>query len=84
MTFIAAAIEVLRRADGPLTIEDLTRRALVQGLLTTKGKTPAATMTAQLYVAARDDPNCPVERIFGPGEARARRGSVRWRLRASM
>jgi hypothetical protein len=38
-------------------------------------------MTAQLYLAARDDPNCPVERIFEPGVARARRVSVPWRLR---
>lgn len=33
-----------------------------------------------LILAARDDPSCPVECIFEPGAARARRGSARWRL----
>lgn len=48
-TFKGAAYGVLKSAGKPMRMEDITRLALSQGLLRTSGKTPAATMSAQLY-----------------------------------
>ncbi|MBN1135423.1 MAG: restriction endonuclease [Anaerolineae bacterium] len=51
MTFVEAAEQVLRTAGEPLHYEEITKRALAQGLLTTTGKTPAATLNAQIVVS---------------------------------
>jgi len=48
-TFKGAAYKVLLGEKHPLRIEDITRIALKSGLLRTSGKTPNATMGAQLY-----------------------------------
>ena len=45
-----AAERVLRDAGGPLHTDEITRRALEQKLIQTKGKTPAATLAARLGV----------------------------------
>jgi hypothetical protein len=79
--FFTAAVEVLRSSGRPLTTTEITQAVLEQALVQTTGKTPQKTMDARLYLAVRDDPDCPIERVFGLGEVRARRGSVRWRLR---
>lgn len=50
LTFKTAALEVLSEAKKPLDVRTMTERALRQGYLLTKGKTPSATMGAQLYV----------------------------------
>lgn len=50
MSMKRAAEEILLEADGPLHSEEITRRALEKRLIKTKGKTPAATMAAQLAV----------------------------------
>jgi len=49
-TFKASAIRVLAEAGKPLDVRTITTKALRQGYLTTTGKTPSATMGAQLYV----------------------------------
>lgn len=48
-TFKDAAYKVLFTEKRPLRIEDITDIALKRGLLRTAGKTPTATMGAQLY-----------------------------------
>jgi restriction system protein len=48
MTFRAAAEHVLAAAGTPLLVATITERALAQGLVATAGRTPAATMEAQL------------------------------------
>ena len=48
MTFLEAAIEVLRQAGRPLPVKDITERAIKAGLLTHQGRTPEATMQARL------------------------------------
>jgi restriction system protein len=53
LTTKQAAERVLREAGGPLHADEITRRALNGGLINTKGKTPQATMGAQLAVAAK-------------------------------
>ncbi len=50
MTFLEAAQDVLRREGRSLTVEELTKRAFSDGLLSTRGKTPEATMGAAIYV----------------------------------
>jgi restriction system protein len=50
MTFAAAAYQVLKQAGKPLSINEITSVALEQGMISTVGKTPSATMSAQLYV----------------------------------
>lgn len=54
MTFKEAAQKVLEVAGRPMKAEELTNSALRDGLLKTEGRTPAATMGAQLYTDVRD------------------------------
>lgn len=53
MTFLEAAQEVLTRAGAPLHSDEITERALKEGILQTDGKTPAATMGAQLATVVK-------------------------------
>ena len=48
MNFLDAAYHVLQSTGEMLHYREITRRALAQGLIQTKGKTPEATMRAQL------------------------------------
>ena len=48
MTFLEAAYKVLRVKKKPLHAKEITKIALQEGWLKTRGKTPWATMTAQL------------------------------------
>jgi len=50
MTFAEAAYQVLKQAGRPLRANQITSLALEQGMISTAGKTPAATMGAILYV----------------------------------
>jgi Holliday junction resolvase len=49
-TFKQTAIEILRKANKPLHITEITKKALEAGILTTEGATPEATMGAQIAV----------------------------------
>jgi len=49
-SFVQAAIEVLKSAKSPLTPKEITDIALRNNLLKTSGKTPVATMGAQIYM----------------------------------
>lgn len=49
LSFKNAAYKVLKAENRPLSVEDITNMALKKGLLKTAGKTPTATMGAQLY-----------------------------------
>ena len=79
MTYYEAAIQVLRSARDPLTTREITDRAIEIGLITPTGKTPHATMAAELYLRVRNDPE--LVKIEDPGPYRAKQGSVRWALR---
>ncbi|MFC1993105.1 winged helix-turn-helix domain-containing protein [Chloroflexota bacterium] len=50
LSFIEAAHEILKQAGKPLKADEITSIALQNKLLSTSGKTPTATMSAQLYV----------------------------------
>lgn len=54
MNALDAAVAVLGEADGPLHYREITRRMLFKGLWTTSGKTPWATVNAQLAVEIKD------------------------------
>jgi hypothetical protein len=81
MTYIEAAVHVLKAAQRPLTTEEITERAIDKGLLTPRGKTPRATMRAELYKAVHGEQG--IVKLDTPGETRARQGSVRWTLSAT-
>jgi hypothetical protein len=49
LSFRQAAERILNTAKMPLKAEELVKRALADGLLVTTGKTPVATMAAQIY-----------------------------------
>jgi len=75
VSFLGGAETVLRSAKKPLTAAEITEIALRRGLIETRGKTPAATMSAALYGAPSES---PIQRVFTPGSTRAKNGSVRW------
>ena len=79
MTYYEAALQVLRSARHPLSTQEITDRAIARGLITPTGKTPHATMAAELYLRVRNDPE--LVKIDEPGPSRAKAGSVRWTLR---
>lgn len=49
MTYLDAAHTILKTAGQPLHYEEITQRALAQGLIQPSGLTPAATMGSRLY-----------------------------------
>jgi hypothetical protein len=72
MTFLELAVEVLKRTKSPLTPAEIWQYAKDNGLdaqVGTQGKTPWATVGAQLYVNIRDKKDSP----FGRTEGRPRR-----------
>ena len=60
-----------------MTAQEILQRAVTNGLISSKGKTPLQTVRARLYDRCKRDPR--LERIFDQGPTRAKRGSVRWR-----
>ena len=56
LSFKAAAKELLKRAGEPMTAKELTAQAIDEGLIAPEGKTPEATMAAQLYVDINKNP----------------------------
>jgi HB1/ASXL restriction endonuclease-like protein with HTH domain/restriction endonuclease len=63
MTFLEAAIEVLRQAGSPLSVRDLTDRAIQQKLLSHEGRTPEVTMQARLNQELRKGDRTPLVRV---------------------
>ncbi len=53
MTFLEAAYEILKQVGQPLHYREITERALALGFITTTGKTPEATMNAQLSTSIK-------------------------------
>ena len=81
MSFLNAGIAVLKESGLELTAAEIARIALDRGLIKSEGRTPGATLAAQLYVYVRDNPDGPLRRLSMPGKTRARRDSVRWAWR---
>jgi hypothetical protein len=52
--FLDAAYQILKGMDQPMSAEEITQQAHDRGLLVTRGKTPAATMSASLYMDIKE------------------------------
>lgn len=52
--FLDAAFHVLKDTNGPMSAGEITQQAIDRGLLVTKGATPAATMSASLYMDIKE------------------------------
>jgi len=52
--FLDAAYQILEDTDRPMSAEEITQQALDRGFLVTKGKTPAATMSASIYMDIKE------------------------------
>jgi hypothetical protein len=77
MTFLDAAQAVLKSSGRAMTAKEITSEALATSLISTKGRTPVASMNAALYRAKSES---GVRREFTPGpHQRAKRETVRWR-----
>jgi len=63
MTFLEAALDILRREGKPLHFKDLTDRAMTKKLLTFVGRTPEVTMQTQLTAAVKKAPGSPFVRV---------------------
>ena len=55
MSFKKAAEHILKTSDEPLSAQEIAEQALQQGILSTEGKTPEATMAALLYVDIKEN-----------------------------
>src|SRR5438132_4321269 len=63
MTFLEAALEILRREGRSLHYKELTERALAKKVLTFVGRTPEVTMQTQLTAAVKKAPGNPFVRV---------------------
>ena len=81
MSFLTAGISILKETGLEMTATEVARIAIERGLVPSSGRTPDATLAAQLYVHVREHPQGPLQKIAEPGTMRARRGSVRWAWR---
>jgi HB1/ASXL restriction endonuclease-like protein with HTH domain len=79
MTYVEAAAAVLRRARRPLMTREVIETAIRRRLIEPDGKTPEATMAAELYRALRR--RTEIVKLAEPGPQRARRGTVRWTVK---
>jgi hypothetical protein len=80
LSYVEAAVEILRSEGRPLTSQEIIKLAVQRDLLHLKGKTPNSTLQAVLYVGYRNQ-NFPITRLAQPGHTKAKRGSVRWVLK---
>jgi len=79
VTYLEAAVAVLKASRRSMTTEEITEAAIHKGLIQPRGRTPTATMSAALYRHLQRADAPALEREFQPGIERAKRGSVRWR-----
>src|SRR5438552_108914 len=63
MTFLEAALEILKRERKPLHYKELTESAMERKLLTFVGRTPEVTMQTQLTNAVKKAPGNPFVRV---------------------
>ena len=81
MTYYEAALQILRSVRRPLTTREITDLAIAQELITPTGKTPQATMSAELYLRLPKNPE--LIKLEDPVNGRAKPGSVHWTLRSN-
>lgn len=62
-SFKEAAVKILEEVDEPLSPKEIAVKALASGLLVTEGKTPEASMGAQLYVDVSRNPKSKFKKV---------------------
>jgi HB1, ASXL, restriction endonuclease HTH domain len=67
----ARALEVVKRARGPIAVQDVVKKVLATPGVELKGKTPDATISAMLYTEAKK-PDGAIRKA-GRGMVEARR-----------
>ena len=68
MTTLEAALKVLQDAGTPLHYREITKRILAAKLWNTDGRTPEATVNAQLAVDVKKNGSASAFRRVGRGE----------------
>lgn len=63
ISFRKAAEQILKTADEPLSAQEIAEQALQQGILSSEGKTPEATMAAQLYVDIKENKKTKFKKV---------------------
>ena len=76
MSYLRAALVVLRSATAPMTAQEVLGETIRLGLITPAGKTPRDTMSAALYKNLSN--GVGLIKHQRPGPTRAIRGTVRW------
>ncbi|KAF0250031.1 MAG: hypothetical protein FD167_567 [bacterium] len=59
LTFKEAALTILTREKRSMTAREIANIAISEGLITSTGKTPDASVAGQIYTDIRDNPNTP-------------------------
>ncbi len=67
LSFKNAALKILGRTKDPMTAAEITRLALEEDLINSSGKTPKATMAAQIYVNIKNKSKSSLFRKVGRG-----------------
>jgi hypothetical protein len=80
MTYLEAAIAILKGSKRRMTAKEIVQEATARGLLQPFGKTPEATLSARLYCYVRDTEDPAIERFAKQGVKGTKRGSVMWGL----
>jgi HB1, ASXL, restriction endonuclease HTH domain len=78
MTYLEAAITVLKTSRHPLATSEIMAEITRRGLIPTTGQTPTRTLSAELYRNLGKHPR--LRREAKQGGSGAARGSVRWYL----
>lgn len=76
MTYLQAALQILRSSKTPLSTRELLDRIVSEELIVPKGRTPLATLSAVLYTNVAGGGE--LRKLSSPGKTRAATGSVRW------
>lgn len=76
MTFLEAAIEILRQAQGPLKVAEIADRSVKQQLLSHVGRDPETTMRNSLSGALRSNAHGGILERVRPGTYKLREGAT--------
>ncbi|MES2528677.1 MAG: restriction endonuclease [Bdellovibrionota bacterium] len=59
LSFKKASVEVLKKHGKPMSRDEIAEQILILNLVASEGKTPEATIAAQIYTDIKNNPNSP-------------------------
>ncbi|MFC1585741.1 restriction endonuclease [Fibrobacterota bacterium] len=62
-SFKDAAAQILKEVGEPLSYQEIAKRAIEKGILSTEGKTPEASMGAQIYMDIKKNKKSPFKKV---------------------